>query len=359
MRDPVRTIFWKGSCVYVLDQRALPARTLFIRCAGYRQVGETIRNMALRGAPLIGCAAAYAMALAALQFSATLRPHKSPGKESRAAAEFIKRMAEARNVLISARPTAVHLSLILDRMLGRARNLAQAVPFDAGKSWKALKSEAERVVREDIQSNLDLSRHGAKLLPHGAQIITYCNAGALATGGWGTALGVVRQAFKIGKLKKAFACETRPYLQGSRLTLWELMQNKIPCALITDNMAGYLMGREKIHAIIVGADRIARNGDTANKIGTFTLAALARYHRVPFYVAAATSTIDMKLAGGKDIPIEQRSPKEVVEINGRRIAPRNAQALHPAFDVTPHALITAFITEKGILHPPFKRAQTS
>ena len=274
--------------------------------------------MVIRGAPAIGVAAAFGLALAAER-----------GDDIRAAAE----------VLRAARPTAVNLGWALDRML--------RVPS------QSFVAEAEKIHREDVEGNMRMGRFGAELLRDGATVLTHCNAGALATGGYGTALGVIRAAVESGKRVAVFADETRPYLQGARLTAWELQQDGIDVTLITDNMSGHFFQQGQFDAVVVGADRIAANGDAANKIGTYTLAVLANAHGVPFYIAAPTSTIDVACPDGRSIPIEERSASEVTEMAGRRIAPEGIAVRHPAFDVTPARLITAIITERGIIRPPF------
>ncbi|MBI4052055.1 MAG: S-methyl-5-thioribose-1-phosphate isomerase [Elusimicrobia bacterium] len=335
----MQAIFWKHNQLHILDQRRLPKKRIYIPCRSHQQVAKAIQDMVVRGAPLIGCTAAYGMLLAA--WETKTKSHTSSLK-------FIK---QAANKLKSARPTALALSYAVNRMLTRAET---APPSEKGSDsiLQALKSEADILFQEDLQANRKMADWGATLLPNAATVITYCNTGALATSGIGTALGVIRKAFHLGKIKKVYACETRPYLQGSRLTLWELMVENIPSILITDNMAAHLMKTEKIDAVLTGADRIAANGDTANKIGTYALAIQARHHEIPFYVVAPTPTIDLHISSGEEIPIEERSPAEVTQIGSQHIAPQRAQARHPAFDVTPHKLITALITEKGILQPP-------
>ncbi len=277
--------------------------------------------MVVRGAPAIGVAAAFGMALGSKN-----------GDNLELAAESLR----------STRPTAVHLRWAIDRML------------DAAERGDDLVHEAEKVLAEDVEANKRIGRFGAELLGFRSTVLTHCNAGALATGGYGTALGVIRAAVESGKSVDVFADETRPYLQGARLTAWELQQEGIEVTLITDNMAGHFFQQEQFDAVIVGADRIAANGDTANKIGTYTLAVLANAHGVPFYIAAPVSTIDIGCPSGQSIPIEERSAKEVVEGFGKRIAPKGIAVRHPAFDVTPARLITAIITDRGVLWPPFE-----
>ena len=286
--------------------------------------------MALRGAPLIGCAAAYGMALAARS-----------GKHSS--------VRQAAQELLKARPTAVNLAHAVHSQLGLAEKTA------AAKLASVLEQGARDYFQEDLDANRRIAGFGASLLKKNSRVITHCNAGSLATSGIGTALGVIREGWRLGRVSHVFACETRPYLQGSRLTLWELMREKIPSTLITDNAAAHLMKTSDIDAVVVGSDRIAANADVCNKIGTYALAIAARHHEIPFYVAAPTSTVDLDTPRGGDIPIEERSPEEVLRIFGRPIAPKGAKARHFAFDVTPHELVTAIITEKGIAQPPNQR----
>ncbi len=294
--------------------------------------------MSIRGAPAIGCAAAYGLALAARE------------KRFKNTVDVVAHLEKARQTLAATRPTAVNLFWALDRMQKRWQKEAGGSPRRLAET---LAREARAIDEEDLAACRRMGELGAALLPENSVILTHCNAGALATAGHGTALGVVRTAHSQGKIRKVLVDETRPYLQGARLTAWECEQEGIPYEIITDNMAGHLMKTEKISAVIVGADRIAANGDTANKIGTYSLAILAKHHNVPFYVAAPTSTVDLKTPTGDAIPIEERPAREVVEINGRPIAPQGAEARHPAFDVTPHEFITAIVTEHGVARPPF------
>ena len=312
----VTPLRWTGQALELLDQRQLPAREVWIRCSTAAEVAGAIRTMIVRGAPAIGVSAAFGMAMAA-----------------RSGAD----VAEAAALLKAARPTAVNLAWAVDRMLAHAGD-----PM----------AEAERILEEDIAANRAIGRHGAALLGSDVTLLTHCNAGALATGGYGTALGVVRAAVESGRRVAVFADETRPYLQGARLTAWELQRDGIDVTLITDSMAGHFFQQGRFDAVVVGADRIAANGDTANKIGTYTVAVLANAHSVPFYVAAPVSTIDPACPDGAAIPIEERSAEEVVEIQGARVAPEGVQVRHPAFDVTPARLITAIITERGVLRAP-------
>jgi len=306
--EPIR---WKGDRLELLDQRLLPDQTVYVTCKSAADVAAAIRDMVVRGAPAIGCAAAFGVVL---------------GKSS----------PETFDLLAASRPTAVNLFWALERMKQAANPAAEAVA----------------IFEEDLAANHAMGRHGAALIPKGARVLTYCNTGALATSGHGTALGVVRTAFERDKTISVIACETRPYLQGARLTAWECIQEGIPCTLITDNMTGHLMSKGEVDVVIVGADRIAVNGDAANKIGTYMVAVLAHRHRLPFYVAAPTSTFDPKSADGAAIQIEERPPQEVTGYRGLRWAPEGVKVRNPAFDVTPAKLISAIVCEKGIVRNP-------
>src|SRR5579875_241414 len=334
----LQTVDWREGRLVLIDQNALPHRLTYITYTDWRDVVEAIRTMVVRGAPAIGCTAALGMALGA--------QHCPPFDTGDALLAHLETMARA---FRSARPTAVNLFWAVDRILAVAREASDSVEHIR----QAVLDEGLRMLEEDIQINRRLGHHGAQLLPQHAGVLTHCNAGALATVGYGTALGVVRAAVELGKTVEVYADETRPRLQGMKLTAWELAQDSIPVTIIADNMAAVLMREGKIDCVIVGADRIAANGDTANKIGTYGLAVLAHYHGVPFYVAAPVSTFDLRLPSGNLIPIEQRDPQEVTHIQGNRIAPEGVPALHPAFAVTPAELIHAFITEIGVLYPPF------
>jgi methylthioribose-1-phosphate isomerase len=314
----VTPLRWDGATLFLLDQRLLPSQEVWLEYRDASSVAEAIRTMVVRGAPAIGITAAFGMAMAAAR-----------GDDLDRAADELKR----------ARPTAVNLAWAVDRMLR--------------VSDGELIAEAERMLEEDVAANRRMGQHGALLLGPQTTILTHCNAGALATGGYGTALGVVRAAVELGKGVAVFADETRPYLQGARLTAWELQRDGIDVTLITDSMAGHFFQQGKFDAVIVGADRIAANGDAANKIGTYTVAVLAHAHGVPFYVAAPVSTIDVLCPSGAEIPIEERSEQEVVEILGTRMAPEGIHVRHPAFDVTPARLISAIITERGVLRAPY------
>jgi methylthioribose-1-phosphate isomerase len=326
LKDPIAHIEWKGDRLRVLDQRLLPRTIKYIDCRTAKDVAKATKDMALRGAPLIGCAAAYGMALAARSNNRRL-------------------VQEAAVGLKKARPTAVNLAHAVDHMLGVARGA------DNGELAKVMDRAARAYYEFDLRANQTMAKLGAGLLKKGTNVITHCNAGALATAGLGTSLGMIRYAHYQGKVDHVYPCETRPYLQGSRLTLWELMQAKVPATLITDNMAAHLMKVKKIGAVIVGSDRIAANADVCNKIGTYALAILAKHHGVPFYVVAPSTTVDLNCASGDLIPIEERSAEEVVNIFGTPIAPKGARAHHFAFDVTPHELVTAIVTERGVIKP--------
>jgi methylthioribose-1-phosphate isomerase len=312
--------------------------TLYKTATTYEQVAEAIEKMEVRGAPAIGAAAAYGYALGAMQYTG-----EREGLQSH--------MERVQNRLAETRPTAVNLFWALRRMEDRLRDLYEVVELTEIR--KTLVEEAENIAEDDRRVNRLIGEHGNPIVPAVADILTHCNAGALATVEFGTALGVIRAAHQVGKKVHVYADETRPFLQGARLTTFELMNDKIPVTLIADNMAGYLMHQGKIDLVIVGADRIAANGDTANKIGTYSLAVLAHAHGIPFYVAAPTSTIDLKVSGGQDIPIEERHPKELREVFGVPTAPAEVPVYNPAFDVTPAKLITGIITEKGIVTSPY------
>ena len=327
---------WQRDRLIILDQTRLPAEELYLELTDYRGVAAAIRELKIRGAPLIGIAGAYAVALGALEI-------KTAGTE-----DFRRELEKVINAIAATRPTARNLFGALERM-----RMAAAGNSDTEQVIKALLQEARHIHREEAEASLKLSQHGAELIRDGFTILTHCNTGALATGGYGTAFGVIKYAQEQGKKLKVLADETRPLLQGARLTAWELKKAGIPMTLITDSMAGYFMSRGEVDCVIVGADRIAASGDTANKIGTYTLSVLAKENGIPFYVAAPTTTIDPSLNTGAEIPIEQRRPEEVTHIQGVPIAPEGISAANPAFDVTPHGYITAIITEKGIIREPF------
>jgi methylthioribose-1-phosphate isomerase len=333
----VPTVEWKDGTVCLLDQSRLPGAVEILTCRDYRAVADAIRELKVRGAPAIGVTAALGVALGALSVRTTDY------------ASFAKAVGEICDHLAATRPTAVNLFWAIERMK-RKLEAVRHLPIPAAQ--QALLAEAEAILQEDIALCKAMGQHGAELIKDGQTVLTHCNAGALATAGYGTALGVIRAACEQGKKIQVIADETRPVLQGARLTAWELMQDHIPVTLITDNMAGSLMRQGKIHLCVVGADRIAANGDVANKIGTYSVAVLAKAHGIPFYVAAPYSTIDLKTKTGADIPIEQRNPAEVTSIHGSHpVAPAGVGVYNPAFDVTPAELITGVITERGVIKP--------
>jgi methylthioribose-1-phosphate isomerase len=323
----IETIEWTPDGVVMIDQTRLPRETVFVTCRDYLEVAEAIRGMIIRGAPAIGVAAAMGVAIGAL---------KSDNLEAD--------MPLICETLAQTRPTAVNLFWAIDRM---KRVYAET------KSAEKLVAEARQIHAEDIAINQAIGRHGAPLVPDGKTVLTHCNAGALATAGFGTALGVIRAAVEMGKKIDVFADETRPFLQGARLTAWELQRDGIETTLITDSMAGHFLKSGRIGCVVVGADRIAANGDVANKIGTYGVAVLAKENNVPFYVAAPISTLDLTLSSGDQIPIEERAAKEVTHVQGVHVAPDGIKVANPAFDVTPHRYVTAIITEKGVARPPF------
>jgi methylthioribose-1-phosphate isomerase len=334
----IHTLEWTDQGVRFLDQTKLPTEETYVTCSTYLQVADVIRNMVVRGAPAIGVAAAMGIALGV---------QKSPAETG---AELKKDFDQICQVIGETRPTAVNLFWAICRMQEkfealRVRPVAQI--------RTALVEEARRMHAEDIAANQAMGRHGATLMPASGGVLTHCNAGALATAGYGTALGVIRAAVEQGKKIHVYADETRPFLQGSRLTAWELIKDGIPTTVISDNMAGAMMKQGKIKAIVVGADRIAANGDVANKIGTYTVAVLAKEHNIPFYVAAPISTVDLATPDGTGIPIEQRNAKEVTHIAGRQMVPDGVSVENPAFDITPARYVAAIITERGIARAPY------
>ncbi len=334
-------IYWDGDAVAIVDQRVLPHREKVIRCITPGQVITAITTMAIRGAPAVGVAGAMAMVLGARNL---------PDSDLKA---FKRKLAALSQRVKNARPTGNNLSWAVERIHSV---LVENPAASVAELQQKIREMADRILAEDVEGNQAIGRHGRQVIPRGARILTYCNAGALATADYGTALGVIRAAFASDPSIQVYACETRPFLQGSRLTAYELRCAGIPVTLITDNAVGSLMGQQKVDVVVVGADRIAANGDTANKIGTYMVAVLAHRHDVPFYIAAPRSTIDPGIADGHAIPIEQRDPREVTHFCGRRVAPAGVGALNPAFDVTPHGLISGIITEVGILSKPFGRA---
>jgi methylthioribose-1-phosphate isomerase len=335
----IKTIEWKNGRVVMIDQRKLPQKETYVQCSNTRQVAKAIREMVIRGAPAIGIAAAMGLALGAKEIKVVSRE------------DFKTRFDKICKAMGTARPTAVNLFWAIDRM----RKVVEDNPDQQVESLKKiLIREARKLLSEDIEINKRMGSIGQRVIKKKATVLTHCNAGALATGGYGTALGVIRAAREAGKAVRVIADETRPFLQGTRLTAWELAREHIPVTLITDNMAGCFMQKGCIDLVIVGADRIAANGDTANKIGTYSVAVLAKAHGIPFYVAAPCSTIDVRIKSGEGIPIEERKEMEVTHVGGKRMAPMGISVLNPAFDVTPHAYITGIITEKGIVKPPFR-----
>jgi methylthioribose-1-phosphate isomerase len=335
-RAMFESVRYEDGAVLLLDQRRLPAEEVYLRCADATAVAQGIREMAVRGAPAIGVAAAFGIALGMSDGAG------DPARQR-------QRLERLSDELRATRPTAVNLFWAIERMRARfAAAEAAGAPVA-----EALLDEARRIKQEDIAACRRMGELGAELLPERARVLTHCNAGALATAGYGTALGVVRSAAAQGKLVAVFADETRPFLQGARLTAWELQQDGIPATLIADSMAGHFMARGEVNAVVVGADRIARNGDVANKIGTYSLAVLAKENGIPFYVIAPVSTIDLATESGASIPIEERGAEEVTHHAGRRVAPEGIGVRNPAFDVTPHRYVSAIVCERGVARPPY------
>lgn len=337
----INTLEWTESGVRFIDQTKLPTEETYVNCKTHEQVADVIRNMVVRGAPAIGVAAAMGIALGV----------KNSKAES--GADLKKDFEEICDVIGKTRPTAVNLFWAIKRMREKFEFLRMR-PVPQVKD--ALIEEAKRMHAEDIAANQAMGRHGATLMPTSGGVLTHCNAGALATAGYGTALGVIRAAVEQGKKIHVYADETRPFLQGSRLTAWELMKDGIPTTVISDNMSGAMMKQGKIGAIVVGADRIAANGDVANKIGTYTVAILAKEHNIPFYVAAPISTVDLDTPDGSKIPIEQRNAREVTHIAGKQMTPEGVEIENPAFDVTPAKYVTAIVTERGIARAPYENS---
>jgi methylthioribose-1-phosphate isomerase len=337
----VETLKWTDDAVLLIDQTKLPTEEIWVACKTYQEVATGIREMIVRGAPAIGVAAAMGVALGARDLATT-----DP-------AEFRRQFEEICSLLAATRPTAVNLFWAIRRMKALYERLSSQPGQQIGAIKAALVAEAQEIYREDIAVNRLMGANGAGLLPQKGGVLTHCNAGALATAGYGTALGVIRAAVEAGKQIHVYADETRPFLQGARLTAWELMQDKIPVTLISDNMAGVMMAQGKVQAVIVGADRIAANGDTANKVGTYSVAILAKEHGIPMYIAAPFSTVDLETADGSGIPIEQRAATEVTHIGGKQMAPTGVLVENPAFDVTPAKYIAAIITERGVATAPF------
>jgi methylthioribose-1-phosphate isomerase len=333
---------WKAGRLRLLDQTLLPYKRVVLDLDDYRKVVQAIREMRVRGAPLLGLAAAYAMAMAARQFA------QEEGRQ------FQIRLEGASQEIVAARPTAVNISWAVRRMLALARSFAD--PIEASQR---LLSEAQATHAQDLAINQRIGRHGATLLVNGGSVLTHCNTGALATGGYGTALGVIRAAWEEGKRFRVYHTETRPFLQGARLTAWELVQLGIPATMVVDSAAGFLLKEQAVKCVVVGADRIAANGDTANKIGTYPLAVVAKENGISFYVAAPCSTIDLSLASGQEIPIEERDPAEVTHLCGVRTAAEGIEVRNPSFDITPHQYISAIITEEGVVRSPYTTSLAS
>ena len=338
--DDFSPIKWINEKVELIDQSLLPFEEKWIHISNYTQMINAIKTMRIRGAPAIGIAGAYGLALGAIELYKNNKPKSTES--------FYKQLNLISIKLVKSRPTGSNLKWAIDRMLKVAKKIEKTVLIH-----ESLIKEAKIIHSEDIESNYSIGELGASLLNHNTRILTHCNAGALATGGYGTALGVIKSANHQGKISKVYSTETRPLLQGSRLTIWELINSNIDAYSIPDSAAGHLMQKKEIDTIIVGADRITSNGDVANKIGTYTLAILAKANNIAFYVAAPTSTIDMKLTDGSQIPIEERGREEVASINNMKIIQDHIKIYNPAFDVTPNKLITSIITEKGIIYPPY------
>ena len=335
----IQTIEWTEKGVVMIDQRALPLQEVYNTYQTVEKVADAIKTMVIRGAPAIGVAAAMGIAI---------------GMKNLTSSENLDEdFARICQILHDTRPTARNLFWAIERMGSIYKNNRE-LPLKELQA--ALKDEAIAIHEEDIKINQQMGQHGQQLLADNSTVLTHCNAGALATAGYGTALGVIRAAVENGKVVRVFADETRPFLQGSRLTAWEMMKENIPCTLITDNMAGYFMQAQQIQAVVVGADRIARNGDVANKIGTYSVAVLAKEHTIPFYVAAPLSTIDLGTPTGEQIPIEQRDTREVTEFRGQVVAPPVVNVANPAFDITPNRLVSAIITERGVIQAPYQES---
>ena len=334
----IKTVEYIDGIVRMIDQTRLPLEKVFIDCKTIDDVANAIKTMIIRGAPAIGVSAAMGVSLAAEMIQADNFE------------KFYTQLEDKCLNLAQSRPTAVNLAWAIERMKSVAR---ESKSLSISELKKRLKQESIDICKEDIESNMAMGSFGQTLINDGSTVLTHCNAGALATAGFGTALGVIRAAVNAGKKIEVLADETRPFLQGARLTVWELMEDNIPVKLITDNMSGFFMKNNQVDVVVVGADRIAGNGDVANKIGTYMVAVLAQKHQIPFYVAAPISTLDLSLNSGEEIPIEQRSEDEVMTLNNKRITPEGASAAHPAFDITPNDLVTAIITDKGIAKPPY------
>lgn len=336
----MRTIWWENQAVNLIDQTRLPREQVIVHCRDYQDVAKAIATMQIRGAPAIGVAAVYGMALGAWHMPANSVP------------DLLTKLQPVYETLRATRPTAVNLFWGIERMRRYAEDVATRTT-DVDEVKRLLLAEAERLADDDVATNKRMGQYGATLIEDGMNVLTHCNTGALAVVDYGTALGVIRAAWEQGKHIHVWVDETRPFLQGARLTAWELMQLGIPMTLIADNMAGHFMSRGRVDAVFVGADRIAANGDVANKIGTYGLAVLAHENGIPFYTVAPVSTLDLSLASGDQIPIEERNPREVTHIQGMSIAPDGVQVANPAFDVTPNRYVTAIVTDRGIVRPPF------
>jgi len=336
----LQSIQWKDNCLFLLNQTLLPNKVEYIECRDYKIVAQAIKRLEVRGAPAIGVAAAFGIVLGAKEFS-----HSQ---------YFWTSLLNVAEEFGQTRPTAVNLFWAIERMMLVASRYDK--DSDIADVITALEQEAIAITTDDVEINSKIAHYGGALFDTPVAVLTHCNAGALATAGIGTALGVIRQAFSEGNITRVFADETRPLLQGARLTAWELMQDNIPVTIITDNMTGWVMKKNMVQAVIVGADRITLNGDVANKIGTYSVAVLAKEHNIPFYVAAPVSTFDFTMESGLDIPIEERDAAEVTHFASIRIAPEGVEVFNPAFDVTPNALITAIITEHGVLRSPYSEA---
>jgi len=339
----LQSIEWKDNCLLLLNQTLLPNKVEYIECRDYKIVAQAIKRLEVRGAPAIGVAAAFAIVLGAKEFSNSQY--------------FWTSLLKVSEELGQTRPTAVNLFWAIERMMSVASRYDK--DSDIADVIIALEQEAIAIAADDLEINSKIARYGAELFAAPTSVLTHCNAGALATAGLGTALGVIRQAFSEGNITRVFADETRPLLQGSRLTAWELMQDHIPVTVITDSMAGWVMKKNMVQAVIVGADRITLNGDVANKIGTYSVAVLAKEHNIPFYVAAPVSTFDFTMESGLGIPIEERDATEVTFFAGISTAPEGVEVFNPAFDVTPNELITAIITEYGVVKGPYNEAIAS
>jgi methylthioribose-1-phosphate isomerase len=335
----IPTIKWEDDCVYIIDQRKLPNKKEWLACRSLDDVITAIKEMAIRGAPAIGVAAAMGLALG------------SRSIETDKYGFFVERFSEMANHMVSSRPTAVNLKWAVDRITSLVREMSDSTVEEIRA---AIKKESQIILDRDIEANIKIGQNGLGLIPDGATILTHCNAGALATGGFGTALGVIRAAHEAGKNIQVIVDETRPILQGLRLTAFELKEENIPFTVIVDSAAGYLMRKKRINLVLIGADRIASNGDVANKIGSYQLAVLAKENKIPFYVAAPVSTFDPDLQNGDLIPVEERDPEEITYFAGQPLAPEGTTAFNPSFDITPAGYVSAIITEKGVLKPPYK-----